>query len=274
MDKTSNHVKICYLCGNEIQVTDEINNDHVVSSLFFEKEQPKQLGRDYFGKLEVHKKCNGLWGGNNAKMEDIVLKALKLVHIKYTVPKGDYNGKKLMIFQKEDIPFLDKEDRKFFGFIDMTNKDYSEISSGKVFKENIPNNQFETAYNIALGVLCKNAAAILCRKNLVFEKHFWRILIVPIYDPERTIKTSLNLRKIGKELEYSYEVKTYGNYVFIFSYLSTTIVIGITDFMDYSIVNDFESLFKTNNYPIYFFESSKLNDLIGYKWIKNLFRTK
>ncbi|HMQ79971.1 MAG TPA: hypothetical protein PKE39_01680 [Ignavibacteria bacterium] len=270
----NNQKKICYLCGIEIQEVDEANNDHVVSSLFFEKEQPKQLGRDYYGKLEVHKDCNELWGGNKAKMEDVVLKALKLLHVKNNVPKGEYKGKKIVLFEKKDILFLDNEDRKFFGFIDMRKKDYSEISSGKVFNENKPSNQFEKAGDIAISVLCKNAAAILIRKNLVFEKHFWRILVVPIFDPDKSIKNDLNLRKIGKELEYSYEVKTYGNYVFIFSYLSTTVVIGFTDFMDYSIINDFESLFKKNNYPIYFFEGSKLNDLIGYKWIQNIFRIK
>lgn len=258
---------LCYLCGQEMKDSEVSNMDHVISELFFEKEQPKQKGSEYWGKLTVHKACNKIWGEKTSRMEDSCLKSLKLIGVLYNSLKGIYHKEfKVTAIEEGKAGFLDDCDKKFFGLIDLTKKDYTEISSLKVFKEQSPINPFVKPVNISLSVLSKNAAAVLVKKNLIYNPDLWRIFALPIIGLQ-DVEDELGLKRVGKELRYNLETKTYGNSVIIFSYDRVAVVFGFTDFKDDSIRNDIKVLSRMINHPVYFFESKKINDMLNYDWL-------
>lgn len=167
-------VKICYLCGKEIEEGNIISDDHVIPRQLITRNQPIAKGFDYGGFLPTHEKCNNEFGP-----ETYCVKALKLISVlrdENCVFRSPHEP--MMVINSNCLKEFTQRDLKFFKIIDVRINSIEDFSTPAFFSEKPKTNPMRDALFTALAVLTKSAAALLVSRHLCEIPTRWRVLAI------------------------------------------------------------------------------------------------
>ena len=262
--------KICYLCGDLL--TGELDEDHTIQQQFISG-RPKKKGFDYGGTITVHKSCNGVFGGKDGQSESYYKKAFRILDL--ILSKQD-----LTIYQRKDNPAITilpirendikeftQSDLEFFKFTNVTHLPYEEFTKEEFFEGKEPFDPLEKPRNVALTVLSKSVAALLFKRSNYYPNEKWRIYALPIWGDKDIDYDSVFGTTKAFDADLKIWTKKYGNGDWFVIYKMNKLQIYFFFLNSYSLRNVYvvQKMLATN-FQIYYYESIKLLDLIGYQW--------
>ena len=267
-------LRLCYLCGEPIE--DKSNEDHVFQQQFLKRKQPKAKGFYYAGVLKTHEKCNKLFGGKSAGAEAFSKKALELLHVLHdedcilTRERKDAPSIKIMLISSECLSSFTEEELRFFGMIDVRDKEYQEWTSKEFILRHEKINPFKKPMNTALSVLAKSAAALLVSGFGFWPNPIWRIMAVPHYSESADVDFD---RFFGqtKPLEIGIKVwaKRWQNrdWFVAYKYEGLIVFFSFGGSLDNTNFDNVAHVFHDASKLM--FESKKLIDLINHNWVES-----
>ncbi len=273
----NNNSEFCYLCSKEITLSDEKNEDHVISKLFIKRNQPIAKGFDYGSFLPTHKFCNSRFGNADSNAEAICQKALILIDVIQN-PNKSFNREhrnnpafKILAINGDQLKDFSKKDFEFFGLIDVRDKKYEDFTNPDFFRNKEKINPMLKPLNSALTVLVKNSAALLVKRYNVSAKSFWRVIVKPCY----SYNNELNLNSLFGDVKpfeegLSIWVNPFngGDWFIRFQYFKQIFFVFFSITGRKKIIDKIsEKLF--NKTESYYFQSNQLIDLINYNWYNN-----
>ncbi len=268
-------VKICYLCGEALE--GDINEDHTISKHLITG-QPKRKDFDYGGKIEVHKKCNSLFGDRSSNIESISPKAMQLLKIMFdpnkTVHRVNKNNPELEIlaFEEKHLKNFTKNDFTFFKLTDVRNEDYKTFTSKEFLEQLSKMNPLEKPLNVAITVLAKNCAAMLFKRNNFYPTDKWRIFATTFWGDTNIDYDTIFGKTKPFEIGVKLWNKPYQNGDWFCAYKLDELQIYFVFLNSSNYQNIYELRVVLKDAETYYFESEKLINLINYNWFHFVFK--
>lgn len=265
--------KICYLCGDLLE--GDINNDHTIPKHLITG-QPKKRGCDYGGEMEVHKKCNSLFGNRSSNSETISPKALQLLKVMINpdksidIMKKDNHELIIKTIVGKHLEGFSNYDLTFFGLIDGRKENYNTLTSEKFLQQFPRIEPLEKPLNIILTVLAKSCGAFLFKRKHYYPSEKWRIYATSFW-ADSAVDFDLIFGEIKPfDIGVKLWIKECANNDWFCSYKLDELLVYFIflNSSNYKNVYDLRGIIK--NTQVHYFESEKLVNMINYNWSKHL----